>query len=93
MPPDIETQSFSRRKLENFLDDLERRPPLQALTLTLGPGASLNSLELQDPQQRRWLDEVRILAADRIVASETGSVVFWSDLAKLTVKDFLVHPI
>ena len=85
MPPDVETQSFSRRKLENFLDALERRPSLEALTLTLGPGASLNSLELRDPQQRRWLDEVRILAADRIVASETGSVVFWSDLVKLTV--------
>ena len=85
MPPAVETQSFSRRKLESFLDALETRPPLEALTLILGPGASLNSFELQDPQQRRWLDEVRILAADRIVTSQTGSVVFWSDLTKLTV--------
>ena len=76
---------LSKRRLESLLDTLDAVPPLEALTLSLTPGASLESVNLVEPQHIQWLDEIRAFASDRLAASETGAVVFWSDPLQLLV--------
>ena len=76
---------LSKRRLEALLDTLETGPPFEAYTLALAPGTLLDSIRPTTPQQGRWLDEVRSLAAERIAASETGAVVLWSEPLKLLV--------
>ena len=76
---------LSKRRLEALLDTLETAPSLEAYTLTLAPGTPLDSIRPATPQQVRWLDEVLSLAAERIAASDTGAVLFWSQTLKLLV--------
>jgi hypothetical protein len=76
---------LSKRRLESLLDALDAVPPLEALTLSLTPGASLDSVHLAEVQHIQWLNEIRSIASDRLAASETGAVVFWSDSLQLLV--------
>ena len=76
---------LSKRRLESLLDTLDVVPPLEALTLSLTPGVSLESVHLVEPQHIQWMDEIQSFASDKLAASETGAVVFWSDPLQLLV--------
>ena len=65
---------------------LDHASPMDALTLLLAPGDSLDVVRPVDEQQDRWVDEMHAAAPARICESETGAVVFWSDQIGLVVE-------
>ena len=58
---------------------------MDALTLLLAPGDSLDDVRPAGEQQAQWLEEIRAVAPAQIWESETGAVLFWSEQLKLSV--------
>lgn len=75
----------TKERVEVFLNFLETTPVVEACTLALTPGSSVDSNGPITHQQAQWLDEIRSLAAVRIASSETGAVIFWSELFKILI--------
>lgn len=79
------TLLMSQRRLETLLSVLDEAPLMDALTLLLAPGDSLDDVRPAGEQQAQWLEEIRAVAPAQIWESETGAVLFWSEQLKLSV--------
>ena len=86
MEANPKTLWISQRRLETLLSVLDQDPPLDATTLLLPPGESLDALCPTSERQAQWLKEMREAAPDRLWQSETGALLFWSDHLKLAVE-------
>ena len=80
------TLQMSQRRLETLLSVLDQAPPMDALTLLLAPGNSLDAIRPADEQQTQWLETMCSVAPARIWESETGVVMFWSEQIRLAVE-------
>ena len=79
------TLLMSQRRLETLLSVLDEAPPMDALTLLVSPGDSLDDVRPAGEQQAHWLEEIRAVAPAQIWESETGAVLFWGEQLKLSV--------
>ncbi len=79
------TVRLTKGRLESLLDTLDQAPPVDALTLGLPPGTSLDFVRPREAREGEWLDEMRSLASDKATASETGAVFFWSSVLQMLI--------
>lgn len=86
MDANPKTLWLSQRRLETLLDVLDQAPPLDAITLLLAPGASLDDIPPTNERQTQWLNEMRETAPDRLWQSETGIAFFWSEHLRLALE-------
>ncbi len=86
MDANPKTLWLSQRRLESLLDVLDQAPPMDAITLLLPPGASLDAITPTNEEQAQWLKQMRETAPDRLWQSETGAVLFWSEYLRLAIE-------
>ena len=79
------TIRLTKERLESLLDTLDQALPVDALSIGLTPGTSLDSLRPGDSREAEWLDEMRSLTSDSVAASETGAVFFWSSVLQMLI--------
>lgn len=85
MKTDVRSLWMSQRRLEALLSVLDQAPPMDALTLLLAPGDSLDGVGPVGEEEAKWLEEIRRDVPAWILESETGAVVFWSETLRLAV--------
>lgn len=86
MDANPKTLSISQRRLETLLSVLDQAPPMEAATLFIAPGASLDTINSTNDLQVQWLREMRDIIPDHLWQSETGAVLFWSERLRLAVE-------
>ena len=82
--PGKETR-LTRERLLRLMDVLNEAPPIEGMTAHVLPGGTVNAGAGSNPRQSEWLGEMKSLEGERIAASETGAVAYWSDQIKLLV--------
>ena len=85
MNADVRSSWMSQRRLEALISVLDQAPPMDASTLLLSPGASMDDFRPSDERQAQWLEEMRDIVPAWILESETGAVAFWSETLRLAV--------
>lgn len=85
MAAEASTVRLTKERLESLLDTLDQTPSVDALSIGLPPGTSLDSVRPGDAREGEWFDEMRALASDNAADSETGAVFFWSSALQMLI--------
>ncbi len=86
MDTNPKTLWMPQRRLETLLSLLDDAPPMDATTLLLDPGDSVETASPIGEQDANRLVEMRDTLPAQLWDSETGVVVFWSEHLRLAVE-------
>ncbi|MQF69634.1 hypothetical protein FIM12_04820 [SAR202 cluster bacterium AD-804-J14_MRT_500m] len=84
--------TLDRTRMLHLIDVLHIAPPIEAISTYVDPTGTMPLRTTDSQNHARWLEEIQRLEGTRIAQSETGAVIFWSDVIKLVIfPPFPVH--